>query len=334
VFANGLRERATQILEQTFAGDLVVQHEDGFSTIPAQIGPAIAAAPGVGAVSTIKAAEAKLVGKPGDTFGNGVEFASLPAVYNFDWVEGNDDLLAGLGPNDVLIEEGSATTAKLAVGDTARIRGVRERSFTVRGVYRDDGILVGFALPMAGFDAIFEEPRIVAALIDLEKGADPGAVDAALKPFPEARARDREEQEEEIGNQINQILLLFYALLAMSVLISAVGIVNTLTLSIHERTRELGLLRAVGMTRRDVRRMVRYESVITAAFGAALGLLLGLFFSWVVTRALQSEGIEFAVPVVQVAVLLLFSLLVGVGASILPSIRASRLDVLKAISHE
>jgi putative ABC transport system permease protein len=334
VFANGLREQATEILEQTFAGDLVVQHEDGFSTFPAPAADAVAAAPGVAAVSTIKAAEAKLVGAPGDTFGNGVQFETLGAVYNFDWVEGSDDLLAGLGAGDVLLEEGTAEKIGAKAGERVRVRGVREQAFTVRGVYRDNGILVGFALPMAGFDAIFEEPRIVAALVDLEKGADSGAVDAALKPFPEATSRDREEQEKEITDQIGQILLLFYALLAMSVFISAVGIVNTLTLSIHERTRELGLLRAVGMTRRDVRRMVRYESVITAAFGAVLGLILGLFFSWVVTRALASEGIEFAVPVGQVIGLLIFSLLVGVGASILPSVRASRLDVLRAISHE
>ena len=100
-------------------------------------------------------------------------------------------------------------------------------------------------------------------------------VSQALEAFPEARARSQEELKQENADQVNQLLGLFYALLAMSVIISAFGIVNTLTLSIFERTRELGLLRAVGMTRRDVRRMVRYESVITALFGALLGLVLG-----------------------------------------------------------
>ena len=333
VFANGIRERATEILEQTFAGDLVVQHQDGFSTIPAQAADAIAGVQGVAAVSPMKAAEAELSGLRGDTFGYGVDFATLPAVYRFEWVEGDDGVLAGLGAGDVLVEEDPAERAKLVVGDRVRIRGVREAELTVRGIYRDDGILTGFALPLTGFDALFEEPRIVAALVDTDR--DVGSeVNAALKPFPEARALDREEQEEEIGSQITQILGLFYALLAMSVLISAVGIVNTLTLSIHERTRELGLLRAVGMSRRDVRRLIRYESVITAAFGAVLGLVLGLFLAWVVTRALESEGIGFAVPAAQIAALLGFALLVGVGAAILPARRAARLDVLKAISYE
>jgi putative ABC transport system permease protein len=113
-----------------------------------------------------------------------------------------------------------------------------------------------------------------------------------------------------------------------------VGIVNTLSLSVHERTRELGLLRAVGMSRRDVRRMIRYEAVITAAFGAVLGLILGMFFAWVVSRALASEGITFAVPVGQVVTLLVFALLVGVAAALQPARKASKLDVLKAISYE
>jgi putative ABC transport system permease protein len=333
VFANGLREQANSILERTFAGDLVVQHQDGFSTIPAPVADAVAAVPGVNAVSPMKAAEAEIVGADGDTFGYGVDFATLPSVYRFEWVDGDDGVLGGLGPGDVLVEEGAAEKAGLEAGDRMRIRGVREGAFTVRGIYRDDGILTGFALPLEAFDGIFDEPRIVAALVDTE-GDVSRTVDAALKPFPEALARDREEQEEQIGEQINQILGLFYALLAMSVLISAVGIVNTLTLSIHERTRELGLLRAVGMSRRDVRRMMRYESVITAAFGAVLGLVLGIFFAWVVVRALEDEGIVFAVPVAQVIVLLVFALLVGVGAAVLPARRAARLDVLKAISYE
>ena len=333
VFANGIREHASEILEQTFAGDLVVQHQDGFSTIPAAAADAIADVPGVRAVSPMKAAEAELSGRRGDLFGYGVDFATLPSVYRFDWVEGDDGVLAGLGEGDVVLEEGPAERAKAGVGDRVTLRGVREAELTVRGIYRDDGLLTGFALPLEGFDAIFEEPRIVTALVDTD-GDVSRDVNAALKPYPEARALDREQQEEEIGDQIMQILGLFYALLAMSVLISAVGIVNTLTLSIHERTRELGLLRAVGMARRDVRRLIRYESVITAAFGAVLGLVLGLFLAWVVTRALESEGIGFAVPAAQIAALLVFALLVGVGAAVLPARRAARLDVLRAISYE
>jgi putative ABC transport system permease protein len=120
----------------------------------------------------------------------------------------------------------------------------------------------------------------------------------------------------------------------MSVIISVFGIVNTLTLSIFERTREFGLLRAVGMTRRSVRRMVRYESVITAVFGALLGLVLGIFFAFVVVLALESEGLVFSLPIGQVVSFLIFAIVVGIIAAILPAYRASRLDVLRAISYE
>ena len=120
-------------------------------------------------------------------------------------------------------------------------------------------------------------------------------VSRALEAFPEARSRSQDELKQENADQVNQLLGLFYALLAMSVIISAFGIVNTLTLSIFERTRELGLLRAVGMTRRDVRRMVRCERVITALFGALLGLVLGLFFAFVVIQALEGEGVSILV---------------------------------------
>jgi putative ABC transport system permease protein len=120
----------------------------------------------------------------------------------------------------------------------------------------------------------------------------------------------------------------------MSVIISAFGIVNTLTLSIFERTRELGLLRAVGMTRRDVRRMVRYESVITAVFGALLGLVLGLFFAFVVIQAIGSEGLTFSLPIGQIVSLMIFAIVVGVVAAIFPARRASRLDVLRALAYE
>ena len=130
------------------------------------------------------------------------------------------------------------------------------------------------------------------------------------------------------------MLALFYALLAMSVIISAFGIVNTLTLAIFERTRELGLLRAVGLTRWGVRGMIAAESVITAVFGALLGLVLGVFFAFVVIQALSGEGIGFSLPVGQIVSLLIFAILVGVLAAILPARRAAKLDVLQAIAYE
>ena len=339
VFANGLSKQVEDVLDKTFAGDLSVLHEDGFSPIPAGVVDAVRGVPGVGAVSPTYGADSEIEGRKGTIFVQGIDPATITRVYNFAWVDGSDDVLATLGASDVLLEEETADEVEAGVGDEVTINGTgqRSRTFTVRGVYSDDAMLSGYALPQAGFDELFDETRIFSALVDLDEGAGPGvktAVNAALEGFPEARARDNEELEEEFSGQIMQILGLFYALLAMSVLISAFGIVNTLTLSIHERTRELGLLRAVGMTRKEVRRMIRYESVITACFGALLGLLLGVFFAFVVVQALAEEGIGFSLPLGQVVALLVFAILVGVLAAILPARRAARLDVLEAISYE
>ena len=130
------------------------------------------------------------------------------------------------------------------------------------------------------------------------------------------------------------MLYLIYALLSMSVIVSLFGIVNTLVLSVFERTREIGMLRAIGLTRRQTRRMVRYESVITALIGAVLGIGVGLFFGWVMAEGLASQGVQFSVPVGQLAVFVVLAGVAGVLAAILPARRAARLDVLAALQYE
>jgi putative ABC transport system permease protein len=168
-------------------------------------------------------------------------------------------------------------------------------------------------------------------------GVDDGRreVDKLLdEGFPVAEAQDREEVKEAQAGVINQLLGLIYALLALSVIVSLFGIVNTLALSIHERTRELGMLRAIGTSRRQVRRTVRYESAITALIGGVLGLVLGTVFAIVVSRPLEDDGFTLAVPVVTLFVLLLVAALAGVVAAIGPARRASRINVLDALAHE
>jgi putative ABC transport system permease protein len=133
---------------------------------------------------------------------------------------------------------------------------------------------------------------------------------------------------------INQLLNLLYVLLALSVVVSLFGMVNTLVLSVFERTREIGMLRAVGMSRRQVRRMVRHESVITALIGAALGLPLGLALAALISSALADEGLTFAVPVGSLVAFTVVAFVAGVLAAIAPARRAARLDVLRALQYE
>jgi putative ABC transport system permease protein len=155
-----------------------------------------------------------------------------------------------------------------------------------------------------------------------------------LEEFPDAKVQTRAEWIDFQDQDFNDLLMFLYVLLALSVIVSIFGMVNTLVLSVYERTRELGMLRAVGMTRRQVRRMVRHESVITALIGAALGLPLGIFLAALVTRALSQYDVQFKVPVDQLLIFAAISIVVGVLAAILPARRAARLNVLRALQYE
>jgi putative ABC transport system permease protein len=154
------------------------------------------------------------------------------------------------------------------------------------------------------------------------------------KQFPTVESQNQQELKDSIAAQLNTLLGVVYALLLLAVIVSLFGIVNTLALSIHERTRELGLLRAVGTSRRQVRRIVRYESVITALIGAVLGSILGVVFAVVVSRPLADEGFILSIPVGTMIALLVLAVIAGIVAAIGPARRASRLDVLEALAYE
>ena len=176
-------------------------------------------------------------------------------------------------------------------------------------------------------------------LLKLRDGADTGAVREQIdtlvdEQFPTVDTKDQEEFKDFISGQVNQLLGVVYALLALAVIVSLFGIVNTLALSIHERTRELGLIRAVGMSRRQVRRIIRYEAVITALIGAVLGAVLGVVFAVIMSRPLADEGFTLSIPVGTLVGLLILALLAGVVAAIGPARRAARLDVLDALAYE
>ena len=173
----------------------------------------------------------------------------------------------------------------------------------------------------------------------LAPGADAdaarAAIEEALEPYPTAKVRDNAQYKEDQAASVNQVVNLVYALLFLAIVIATIGIVITLMLSIYERTRELGLLRAVGMTQSQMRSSVRWESVIIALIGTALGLVIGLFFGWAVVAALRDEGFtRFAAAPGQLLVIVVVAAVVGVVAGVYPAWRASRLDVLRAIATE
>jgi putative ABC transport system permease protein len=168
--------------------------------------------------------------------------------------------------------------------------------------------------------------------------ADSGAVESsitdALHRFPAINVENTSEYKRTISDQLNQIIYLLYALLAMSVVISLFGIANSLFLSIHERTGELGVPRAVGATTTQIKRVIRYESVITAVIGGVLGTAIGVLFAWLLIRSLSELGFGLSVPVGQLAIFVGLAVAVGVVGAIAPPRRAARVDILAAIHHE
>ncbi|HYI17704.1 MAG TPA: ABC transporter permease, partial [Solirubrobacteraceae bacterium] len=214
------------------------------------------------------------------------------------------------------------------------------QDFVVRGIY--DGspfypLLGSASVSQAAFDGLYERPRNRFTLINVP--GEPGAaqkadVEQGLEAFPDARVQTRQEWIDKEDEEISQFLLLLYVLLALSVVISLFGMINTLALSVFERTRELGMLRAVGMTRRQTRRMVRHESVMVALIGAALGLPLGIFLALLATRALEQYDLQFAIPTGALITFVIVSVIAGIVAAILPARRAARLRVLEALQYE
>jgi putative ABC transport system permease protein len=175
-------------------------------------------------------------------------------------------------------------------------------------------------------------------MVAIDDSADDAAVQSrverALEAFPSVKTENKSDYKRTLDEQLNQIVYLLYALLAMSVIISLFGIANSLFLSIHERTGEFGVLRAVGTTAGQIRRMVRYESVITSTIGGALGIVIGIAFAWLVVRSLSEFGFNLSIPVGQLMVFMLLAVVVGIVGAVAPARRASRVDVLEALHEE
>ena len=206
----------------------------------------------------------------------------------------------------------------------------------MKGIYEPGaGVIGGVLASNASLEADWDAKDIAFVLV---AGDDPEAIkkgeDAALTGYPAAKPQTIEGFKDEQNKQVNTLVGLVYALLSLSVIVALLGIVNTLALSVHERTRELGLLRAVGMSRRQVRRMVRAESVITAAIGAVLGIVLGIAFAAIVSRPLAADGFVFELPVGTLIAVVILAAIAGVVAAIPPARRAAKVDVLRAVTTE
>jgi putative ABC transport system permease protein len=288
----------------------------------------MAKVPGVTRVSPLRFTQGKV--RKDDISVSGVDPRTFPAIY----VAKGTEALAHLAPGTAFVSKGYRDDHH--PGAVLRVKTTRGTfvSLRVAGVYEDKGHLLGdVTVSNAQLERDWSARRDNYVFLSTTGPGVQAAVKRVLKEdFPQTEALTDQEFIDDQAGQIDQVLALIYALLALAIIVSLFGIVNTLVLSITERTRELGMLRAIGTSRRQIRAMVRYEAIITALLGGILGAALGVILAILVSRPI--DDFKLAIPVGSLLLLLVLSAIAGVGAAVLPARRAAKLDVLEALAYE
>ncbi|MGE5209958.1 MAG: FtsX-like permease family protein, partial [Acidobacteriota bacterium] len=335
VFASSLRASLVDTLESAISADYIIT-DSGFQGLSPAVSEALATVPELEAVTPVRGIAGQVDGST-KNFG-AVDPVAFEKMVNPDLIDGT---IADLGPDELLLHEDPASDLDATVGSTIDVtfqNGV-EKTLTVAGIYGD----ATFGNWLIGLDTLAEisdaPARDFFVIAKLAEGVTPeagdAAVEAAMEPFPQANVQTNAEFLDSQEAQINQLLLIITLLLAFAILIAVLGISITLALGVFERTREIGLLRAVGMNRRQTRRSVRWEAVIVSIFGALVGIVVGTFLGIVLTLAVPNDVISKLAfnPGIIVAILI-GAVIGGLVAALYPSYKASNMNVLEAIATE
>jgi putative ABC transport system permease protein len=317
--------------------DYAITAQNNFTPIPPGSANAAAKSPTVEAVGNVRTGDAGAYGKA--FFATAVNPAAA-TMFTLDWVHGSDRTMAELGDNGAFTDKDYAKTHNLTVGSPVKLTFAngKTKTFTIKGIFDPPpgGSPFGkLTISQATWDHYNESPRNLYSFIRVRGGETPGnlaSLEKTLAPYPNAKVATRQQFVDNQISGLNSILNILYVLLALSVIVSVFGIVNTLVLTVFERTREIGMLRAIGMTRRQVRRMIRHESVITALIGGVLGIVLGIVLGGLLVA--RVDFIQFSLPLVSLIIFAVLTIVVGILAAIFPARRAARLNVLEALQYE
>ena len=337
VLASSIKSSIRDIFDQQFTGDFVISTQSfGFGGLSPELADRVNALPEVAAATGVRIGTALINGDAEAL--SVIDPTTAGQVFDLDMQAGSIEDLTDEG---ILISRDTAEDEELEVGSTLRLQMIdgAERTVTVQGVYGDDDLAGPFTISKGLWAQSGADQFDFSIYILTAPGVSDDEARAAIQPladeYPAADLESRSEYIDSQASQIDTFVNLVYGLLALAVIIAVVGIANTLSLSVYERTRELGLIRAVGGSRRQVRGTIRWESVITALLGAVQGIVIGILLGYAVIVALRDEGLEsFSVPVGALLVVVILAFVCGVVAAIRPARRAARMNVLAAIAHE